>query len=201
MLQSDIGDMFVVRNAGAVMPHASVCQGHSMPTEPVLLQLGCVANNIKDIFICGHSDCKAMNLLYNIRSTLQDQGGSPLLDYMKRIGEPTVKKFAELEKAGGTGPVTLDREIKGKTFDAYIDPEKNFCVEDQLSQLNTLVQIGNVGTHEFMQEKLNNGEAVVHAFWYDIWAGNYHYFSRKEKRFVVVDESNASRLQEEATQS
>ena len=35
--------------------------------EPAALELGSVINNIKHIIVCGHSDCKAMNLLYALR--------------------------------------------------------------------------------------------------------------------------------------
>lgn len=35
--------------------------------EPAALELGCVVNDIRHIIVCGHSDCKAMNLLYALR--------------------------------------------------------------------------------------------------------------------------------------
>jgi carbonic anhydrase len=35
--------------------------------EPAALELGCVVNDIRHIIVCGHSDCKAMNLLHALR--------------------------------------------------------------------------------------------------------------------------------------
>lgn len=35
--------------------------------EPAALELGCVVNDIRHVIVCGHSDCKAMNLLYALR--------------------------------------------------------------------------------------------------------------------------------------
>lgn len=62
-----VGDMFVIRNAGNLVPHAEHFQDEYFSCEPAGLELGCVVNNIKHIIVCGHSDCKAMNLLYQLR--------------------------------------------------------------------------------------------------------------------------------------
>lgn len=35
--------------------------------EPAALELGCVVNDIRHIIVCGHSDCKAINLLYSLQ--------------------------------------------------------------------------------------------------------------------------------------
>ncbi len=35
--------------------------------EPAALELGCVINSVKHIIVCGHSDCKAINLLYKLQ--------------------------------------------------------------------------------------------------------------------------------------
>ena len=65
--ETHVGDMFVVRNAGNVVPHAEHFQDEYFSCEPAALELGCVVNNIRHIIICGHTDCKAMNLLYTLR--------------------------------------------------------------------------------------------------------------------------------------
>lgn len=62
-----VGDMFVVRNAGNLIPHSHHFQDEYFSCEPAALELGCVVNNIRHVIVCGHSDCKAMNLLYLLR--------------------------------------------------------------------------------------------------------------------------------------
>lgn len=47
--------------------------------EPAALELGCIVNDIKHIIVCGHSDCKAMNLLYK----LQDAEFSSLVSIIR----------------------------------------------------------------------------------------------------------------------
>jgi carbonic anhydrase len=58
LLGSEVGDMFLVRNAGNLVPHTDKINAESISTEPGALELGCVINDIKHVIVCGHSDCK-----------------------------------------------------------------------------------------------------------------------------------------------
>ena len=58
IVQSNVGDMLLVRNAGNVVPHRDILQGDAVSTEVAALELGCVVNNIRHVVVCGHSDCK-----------------------------------------------------------------------------------------------------------------------------------------------
>lgn len=51
--------------------------------EPAALELGCIVNNIRHIIVCGHSDCKAMNLLYKLKSNEESSKAS--IKYQSRI--------------------------------------------------------------------------------------------------------------------
>jgi len=62
-----IGFIFSVRNPGNVIPHSQHFVDEFTMCESAALELGCVVNDIKYIIVCGHSDCKAMNLLYALR--------------------------------------------------------------------------------------------------------------------------------------
>lgn len=75
-----------------------------------------------------------MNLLFNIRQSIQTHEGTPLQVWLKRHGARTVAKFDELEKAGGVGPITFQGETPQKTFKAYIDPENKLAPVDKFSQ-------------------------------------------------------------------
>ncbi|KOB68457.1 Carbonic anhydrase, partial [Operophtera brumata] len=66
--ETSVGDMFVVRNAGNVIPHSQYFVDEMTSCEPAALELGCIINDIRHIIVCGHSDCKAMNLLYTLKS-------------------------------------------------------------------------------------------------------------------------------------
>jgi carbonic anhydrase len=65
--QTNVGDMFVVRNAGNIVPHSQHFFDELTTNEPAALELGCVVNDIRHIIVCGHSDCKAINLLHKLQ--------------------------------------------------------------------------------------------------------------------------------------
>ena len=55
-----------VRNAGNLVPHANLSGHEEITTEPAALELGCVINGIKHVIVCGHSDCKVCDGIYNV---------------------------------------------------------------------------------------------------------------------------------------
>ena len=61
LLQSSVGDMFSVRNAGNLIPHHDSLSFDAITTEPGALELGCIVNNIRHVMVCGHADCKVNN--------------------------------------------------------------------------------------------------------------------------------------------
>lgn len=60
---------FSVRNAGNIIPHSQHFLDEFTTNEPAALELGCVVNDIRHIIVCGHSDCKAINLLYKLQDS------------------------------------------------------------------------------------------------------------------------------------
>ena len=59
IMQAEPGDLFVCRNAGNIVPpHASNLGGVTATVEYAVMVLG-----VRDIIVCGHSDCGAMKAL------------------------------------------------------------------------------------------------------------------------------------------
>ena len=57
LTHSTPGDLFILRNAGNIVPaHGAVSGGEAATIEFAVSALG-----VKDIIICGHSHCGAMN--------------------------------------------------------------------------------------------------------------------------------------------
>jgi carbonic anhydrase len=54
--QSDLGELFVLRNAGNIVP----CYGASNGGEPATIEYAVSALGVKDIVVCGHSGCGAL---------------------------------------------------------------------------------------------------------------------------------------------
>lgn len=196
-----VGDMFVVRNAGNLVPHAEHFQDEYFSCEPAALELGCVVNNIKHIIVCGHSDCKAMNLLYQLRdpdfASRKNRRISPLRAWLAEHANTSLTKFTNLKEVGLDKPVIFSSETPLRKFVAYIDPEHQFAMEDKLSQVNTLQQIENIASYGFLKKRLESHDLHIHALWFDIYTGDIYYFSRNSKRFIPVDETTIDRLLDE----
>lgn len=99
-----IGDMFVIRNAGNLVPHSQHFQDELSSCEPAGLELGCVVNDIRHIIVCGHSDCKAMNLLNQLQdpefASQENRRISPLRSWLFKNAGTSLEKFKYLLKHG-----------------------------------------------------------------------------------------------------
>ena len=163
---------------------------NSVATEPAVFELACVLNNIKHIVICGHSDCKAVNMLYDIHTDPTDvppPAFSPLRAWVTAHGNRSIGEFFRLEAAQFRKPLLLNKLNKTAKFPAYVDVDEKFSVTDKLSMINTLLQMENVTSYQFMRSH-KGGRIHIHAFWFDIYTGDIHIFSRKENTFVVVND-------------
>jgi carbonic anhydrase len=71
--------MFVVRNSANLIPNAAnygnfigkSCRNfllleNQVTTEPAALELAVKRGGIQHVIVCGHSDCKAINTLFNL---------------------------------------------------------------------------------------------------------------------------------------
>uniref|UniRef100_A0A2A4J674 Carbonic anhydrase n=1 Tax=Heliothis virescens TaxID=7102 RepID=A0A2A4J674_HELVI len=191
--ETSVGDMFVVRNAGNVVPHSQSFRDEMTSCEPAALELGCIVNDIRHIIVCGHSDCKAMNLLYKLKSkeesTTEQRRLSPLKSWLCTNALTSLNKFLAM-KGDFTKPMHFSAETPQRRFVAYIDPENKFCIEDKLSQVNTLQQLQNVASYGMLKKRLERYDLHIHALWFDIYTGDIYFFSRAAKRFVIIDESS-----------
>src|SRR5580704_8923853 len=59
LTQSEPGDLFVIRNAGNIVP----CYGQEPGGVTATLEYAVAALGVTDIVICGHSDCGAMTAI------------------------------------------------------------------------------------------------------------------------------------------
>lgn len=198
-----VGDMFVIRNAGNLIPHAHHFQDEYYSCEPAGLELGCVVNSIRHVIVCGHSDCKAMNLLYMLRdpkeATQQQRRMSPLRAWLLEHASTSLDIFKNIQSMGFDKPITFSSESHLRRFVAYIDHENRFCIEDKLSQVNTLQQLSNIASYGFLKRRLETHDLHLHALWFDIYSGDIFYFSRGSKKFIEINEKNIDKLLEEVT--
>ncbi|KAF4523709.1 hypothetical protein B566_EDAN011573 [Ephemera danica] len=199
--ETNVGDMFVVRNAGNLIPHSQHFVDEAFTTEPAALELGCIINDIKHVIVCGHSDCKAMNLLHSLQdetiASQENRRKSPLKAWLCRHADTSLDKFQQLEAAGFGSPLVFQAETPMRKFVAYIDPDNKFSVEDKLSQVNCLQQLQNIASHGFLKRRLETHDLHLHALWFDIYTGDVYYFSRQQKKFIDINDTTARSILKE----
>jgi len=165
---TDPGDLFVVRNVGNLIPP---CGGHGISvtdeSEVAALEFALLNLNVKDIIICGHSECGAMNALYNGR---------------EKVTAPHLKSWLI------HGQPALENLKLGKTINPGLLPH------NELSELNVLQQIEHLKTYSLVKDRMASAKLKVHGWWFDIAKADVYAFDEETKRFVLIDEVGAGKI-------
>lgn len=138
--QTDPGDLFILRNAGNIIPpHGAASGGEAATIEYAVSVLG-----VKDIIVCGHSHCGAMEAILD-PSTVADH---PAVSSWLNHAESTRRIIRE------NYPHLRDAALLTAT------------VEE-----NVLVQIENLRTHPSVAARLAGGQLHLHGWVYKIESG------------------------------
>jgi carbonic anhydrase len=165
---TDPGDLFVVRNVGNLVPPCDPA-GHSSADESEAAAIEFAIQNlsVKNIIVCGHSECGAMGAIVSGR---------------KNVKLPNLRSWLR----HGELALTLLREGKA--------PDPSLKEANQLSQLNVLLQIENIKSYPIVQKRIDDGTLGVHAWWFDIAKADVYAYLEPENKFMIIDESRAARV-------
>ena len=149
------GDIFICRNAGSIVPaYGEVIGGVSATIEYAVLALG-----VKDIILCGHSDCGAMRALLNPQSVAH----MPAVSAWLRYGESA--RFVVQENHSHLSGADL--------------------LEAMIEQ-NVLAQLDNLRTHPAVSARLAKGQLNLHGWVYNIGSGEVRVLDPAQGRFVPL---------------
>lgn len=159
--QTKPGELFILRNAGNIVPpFGSVSAGEMATIEFAVVGLG-----VKDIIICGHSDCGAMK---------------GLLDEEKLAAMPAVRDWLKYAQA--------TRQIVADNYASLSDDDRlNVTIQE-----NVLVQLENLRTHPAIASRLVSGKVNLHGWVYKIESGEVFSYSPGQGQFIPVDEAHES---------
>lgn len=157
---TDPGDLFVMRNVGNIIPPFD-------PNTPVFaresagsaIDFALNTLNVRDIIVCGHSECGAMCALTEGR----DQVKSPHLQSWLRHAEQAREKF-----------------LAGRGLDPSLTPH------NQISQLNVLEQLMHLKSYPPVAEKIRKGEIGLHGWWFDIAKAEVNSYDANQKKFIPI---------------
>jgi carbonic anhydrase len=166
---TDPGDMFVIRNVGNLVPACAGLHGLSTAdeSEAAAIEFAVANLNVKDIIICGHSECGAMQALLQGRDKLK----LPNLKEWLRHGENALQALGQ-----------------NKEF-AHAHSEHN-----RLSQLNVLQQVENLKSYPIIQERITAGKLRVHGWWFELANAAVLYYDPETKSFNEIDEAHAAKV-------
>jgi len=151
--QTQPGDLFEIRNAGNIVPpHGAAAGGEGATIEYSLDVLG-----IKNIIICGHSQCGAM------KAMLQQK---PLEEL------PAAKAWFGHAEA-------TRRIVQQKYRDLPFDELWVAAIQE-----NVLVQMNQTSTHPSVAVRLSSGEVRIFGWYYDIGEGLILQYDQAQGRFV-----------------
>jgi len=154
--QTKPGELFVIRNAGNIVPKHSAL---SVTGEAATIEYAVSALGVKEIIVCGHSQCGAMGGLLN-------------LDGLDAL--PTVKTWLETETA------TL-RDVKVANPDAKDDDLVALTI-----QANVLAQLENLKTHPSVAKALADGNLKLTGWVYRFETGEVFKFNEETQMYTSV---------------
>ena len=159
--QANLGELFVLRNAGNIVP----CHGASNGGEPATIEYAVTVLGVKDIIICGHSGCGALQAMLNPHK-------------MDKL--PLVR--------GWLGHAEATRLIVTENY-AHLSGE---ALLEITVREHVLVQIENLQTHPAVAVKLQRGDLSLHAWIYDMKSGQVLAYSTEDGGFAsLMDLSSA----------
>ena len=151
---TDIGELFVIRNAGNIIPPYGAANGGEGGT----IEYAINALDIEQIVICGHTHCGAMKGLLKLNKLQKDM---PLV-------------YDWLKHAEATRRMVLE------TYPHY---EGEDLIEVLVAE-NVLVQIDNLKTYPIIKSRLHQGRLKIYAWIYNIETGNVLAYDARTHTYI-----------------
>ncbi|TVV72015.1 carbonic anhydrase [Sphingomonas solaris] len=140
ILEAQPGDLFVCRNAGNIVPpYATQNGGVTSTVEFAVMALG-----IRDIIVCGHSDCGAMKAVANPAGLEKMPNVAAWLRHSQAAGQVVNEGYPDLDPKDRVRVVAME---------------------------NIVAQIANLRTHPSVAAGIARGEIALHGWFVDIHAG------------------------------
>jgi carbonic anhydrase len=163
--QADPGDLFVLRNAGNIVPTYGSTNGSG--AEAATIEYAIRGLGIKEIVVCGHTRCGAMQALLQPES----------LDGMPRVRE-WLRHSDACKEVVETVYADLPPEAKWKV-----------AIEE-----NVLTQIENLRTHPAVAVGLAQGDLKLHAWVYKMETGQVFAYDPQAGQYEPLKKADGAPL-------
>ncbi|MBI5576707.1 MAG: carbonic anhydrase [Deltaproteobacteria bacterium] len=157
--QGKPGDLFIFKNVGNFVPpyteNPPDGTGVAAAVEYAVKHL-----HVRDIIVCGHSDCGAMKALYKERSHYAE---TPHILYWLRHGDRTI-------------------EVVAKNYPNRSSEERLAITSEE----NVLVQVENLRTYPVVRKAVQDGKLHIHAWFFEIGKGQVHTYNPDKEQYEPV---------------
>ena len=160
MVQSNPGDLFVIRNVGNFVPPFKPDTDFHATASGIEYAVSVL--KVQEIIICGHTHCGACNHLY------------------EDIEDPSLvhtKKWLELGESAKTSAIL--------SLGADAPKEDLLRLTEKLSVIK---QIENILTYPVVKKRFENGELSIHGWYYDIETGKIEYYNAQNYEFLPLND-------------
>ncbi len=179
---TDPGDLFTYRNIGNIIPPYEEFAPNN--TEATVLEFALESLQLRNIVLCGHSNCGA------VRAAIHSD----------------LSKHSQLNPTKNPSPVVVDSTPHIRAWLRHIEPAKQllqlhepFQTEEQresmLSQLNVLIQVKHLKTYPGIKERLERGQLSLYAWFFEIKHARLLVYRQDEENFLPIDSKEPVPLQ------
>lgn len=158
LTQTSPGELFILRIAGNIIPPYGAVHGG----EAATIEYAVSALQVRDIIVCGHSHCGAMNALLTPESLTRFPAVTEALKYAEST-----------------------RRILEENYPQVTDPEKRLTLT---IEENVLVQLENLRTHPTVAAALTRKALNLHGWVYKFETGQVFAYSPSQEQFLPIEE-------------
>lgn len=164
LTQTPPGELFILRNAGNIVPRYGTAPGSG---EAAAIEFAVAVLGVRDIIVCGHSHCGAIQALLNPAATTELPALRGWLEHAEETWQIVDASYGELPE---------DRRLVA-------------AIEE-----NVLVQLEHLQTHPAVAEHVEDGRLALHGWVYKIETGEVFAFERERGQFLVLGPAPTSPL-------
>jgi carbonic anhydrase len=158
LTQTDPGELFILRNAGNIIPPYGASQGG----EAATIEYAVAVLKVQDVIVCGHSLCGAMQALLNPDAVKDLPAVRSWLTHAEATRRIICENYQHIQRGRDKLMATIEE--------------------------NVLVQIENLRTHPSVAAACARGDLKLHGWVYKFETGEVFAYSAEREQYAPIED-------------
>jgi carbonic anhydrase len=158
LTHTEPGELFVLRNAGNIVPPSSAAPCGEAATVEYAIQV----LKVEDVIVCGHSHCGAVK---------------GLLDPESLTGLPAVEHW-----------LAYAEQVRREIFEHGLAADGDDDLLTSAVKANVMVQLSHLRTYPAVMDAEARGELRLHGCFYRFETGEVTVCDESQRRFLAIEE-------------